>query len=143
MKKMALLMIVGIFGILSGCATTPRPTAEQINMANCGPLPSNHEVAIKMIIDPHLFDPYSAVYTFSKPEKAWNNMAGDSIYGWRVCGTINAKNRFGGYIGSAPFYAFFNNDKVVRFITKGITIPDSFKLGMLSDNSGFYNAICR
>ncbi len=43
-----------------------------------------------------LFDPASAQF---KDLKTVNG-----VVGLRVCGRVNAKNRFGGYIGFRPFY---------------------------------------
>lgn len=53
-----------------------------------------------------LFDPSSAqiVYTsgfqwgYSKP------FIGKRTWGWIACGTLNAKNRMGGYVGAQPFW---------------------------------------
>jgi len=125
---------------LCSCATVP--TREQIDAADCGPFPSGHEEAIKAIISPRLLDPYSAMFTFTRPKKGWNGMGSEPIYGWFLCGTVNAKNRLGGYVGAQPFYAMIRNDVVVRLVHQGITIPDSFSLGMLSANRGFYDGIC-
>jgi hypothetical protein len=83
------------------------------------------------------------VYTFTKPEKAWNSFAGESLYGWRVCGTVNANNGFGVYVGEKPFYALIRDNKVVTFIHKGFAIPGSFKLWLLSDYPGFYDSLCK
>lgn len=129
MKKLFLIVLALLFVI--SCATT-RPTREQIQAADCGRFPSTYEEVIKNLMSSRLFDPYSAVYFFTKPEKGWNNIGREPIFGWRFCGTINSKNRFGGYVGAKPFYAMIKNDQVVRFIYEGFTIPDSFLLGMLS-----------
>jgi hypothetical protein len=50
-----------------------------------------------------LKDPYSAVYQFEAPMRAWNY---DNVT-WMVCGTVNAKNSLGEYVGAKPFIAFF------------------------------------
>ncbi|PKN20913.1 MAG: hypothetical protein CVU71_03800 [Deltaproteobacteria bacterium HGW-Deltaproteobacteria-6] len=127
MKK--ILTIFAIFLFIAGCAAQSRQlTQEEMNP---GPVPTNYEQAIKNIVNPHLVDPYSAVYTFNKPSSGRNTMSG-VIYGWHVCGTVNAKNRMGGYSGANPFYAMIKNDTVVRFIYKSILIPDTFSMGILS-----------
>ncbi|MDD4998775.1 MAG: hypothetical protein PHI99_11555 [Syntrophales bacterium] len=141
MKK--IIGIIFLFALLAGCATAPRPTAQQINSADYGPAPENYEEIIKAATSPKLLDPYSAQYTFSKPTKRWNNMVDGIVYGWRVGGTLNAKNRMGGYVGAKPFYAFIKDGAVIRFICGKIIIPDSsLYMGMmsgLSDSSSSFS----
>jgi len=127
--------IMGIlfaFALFIGCASSPRPTPQQIAEADYGDPPSKYQDSIKGVISPKLFDPYSAIYTFSVPDKGWNNMLGKTIYGYSVCGSINAKNRFGGYVGAKPFYSFFRNESLVVFIHDRFVLPDSFALGMMA-----------
>ncbi len=132
-----------LFFFLIGCATIPKPTMEQIEAADCGAFPLNYEDAIKGVISPHLLDPYSAMFTFTRPLKGWNDMGSKPIYGWVVCGTVNAKNRFGGYVGVKPFYTMIRNDTVIRLVTPGgIVIPDSFFWGFMSENEGLYTGLC-
>lgn len=35
-------------------------------------------------------------------------------FGWIVCGTVNAKNKMGGYVGAQPFYAVIRNNVVLN-----------------------------
>ena len=90
-----------------------RPTPDQIYGADYGPHPSDYEAIIKEYYSSYLFDPYSAVYTFRMPTKAWRSQFSQVQYGWAVCGTINAKNRFGGYVGAKPFYVMIHYGKVI------------------------------
>ncbi len=46
-------------------------------------------------INESLFDPYSAMYRFWEPEK----YVSGGKFGHRVTVGVNAKNRFGGYVG--------------------------------------------
>ena len=57
-----------------------------------------------------------------------------SVYGIiKLClGTVNAKNRFGGYVGAKPYYAMIHNGKIVTLISTPRTIPDSVKLGLMA-----------
>jgi hypothetical protein len=32
---------------------------------------------------------------------------------WAVCGTVNAKNRFGGYVGQRPFMSMFDRGRII------------------------------
>ena len=144
MKK--IISIIFLIALLGGCASAPRPTAQQIEAADCGPFPTNYEEIIKSVASKNLIDPYSAQYTFSQPVKQLNRMASNPVWGWAVCGTVNAKNRFGGYVGAKPYYALINNDKIVRFLFGGTSIPDSFALGILSGamtQSGTSEDMCR
>ncbi|WP_442577652.1 hypothetical protein ACSBOB_18980 [Mesorhizobium sp. ASY16-5R] len=45
-----------------------------------------------------------------------------------VCGTINAKNGFGGYVGTAPFIGFLaiSRDKPPRFKLSDLGSPDNY-----------------
>ena len=126
--------IIGIFliALLFGCASAPRPTAQEVISADCGPLPANFEEIIKSVASKNLIDPYSAQYTFSEPVKQLNRMTSPAVWGWAICGTVNARNRFGGYVGAQPYYALINNGRVIRFLFQGTTIPDSFGMGLLS-----------
>lgn len=130
MKKLIGIIFLVVF--LAGCASAPRPTAQQISAADCGPFPTNYEEIIKSVASKNLIDPYSAQFTFSQPIKQLNRMTSPAIWGWAVCGTVNAKNRFGGYVGAKPYYALIRNETIVRFLFGGNTIPDSFALGILS-----------
>jgi hypothetical protein len=58
-----------------------------------------------------LRDPYSAVYTFERPVRAWGFFGEDPIR-WVVCGTVNAKNAFGGYVGAKHFMAHYLHGRI-------------------------------
>lgn len=127
MKKA--LWIAALTFLVISCATSPRPTPQQLTSADYGPPPSSPEKLIHAVVGPRLIDPNSATYTLSEPKKGTYNMGG-RVYGWRVCGTINSKNRFGGYAGPEPIFALIYNDKVIRLLFKGLVIPDSFIMGI-------------
>lgn len=53
-----------------------------------------------------LYDPTSVVVNWSSGF-AWGftkPIIGRRTYGWVACGTLNAKNRLGGYVGATPFW---------------------------------------
>ena len=55
-----------------------------------------------------LFDPSSAQITWSSGF-SWGftkPIIGRRTFGWIACGSINAKNRLGGYVGATPFWVF-------------------------------------
>lgn len=130
MKRLAGLIVSAVIAVtvLIGCATPPvRPTQDQINNADYGPYPDNYEQIIKDQYTKTLFDPYTAVYTFKgSPTKAWFSRYGQVMYGWAICGTINAKNRMGGYVGAQPFYFLFHKGNVVQ----KIDYPEVTALGL-------------
>lgn len=131
MKKLMVSCSI-VISLFLGCTTTPRPTPEQLSTADYGALPSNAETLIHSVVAPRLIDPNSATYVLSSPKKGTNTMSGERVYGWKVCGTINSKNRFGGYVGPRPVFALIKDDKIAVLLFEGITIPDSFKLGLVS-----------
>jgi hypothetical protein len=65
-----------------------------------GPPPEDYETQIKQYFRPSRLDPCSAVYEMRAPVRGWER-ANDGVMRviWVVCGTVNAKNRFGGYVG--------------------------------------------
>ncbi len=138
MKKLIIFASLAVF-LFFGCATVP--TQEQLASADYGDPPSNHEELIKNLFSPSLFDPYSAMYTFDKPIKGYVDAAGKA-YGWVVCGTINAKNRFGGYVGAKPFYIMIRDNKIIRCLHKGMTIPDSAYLGFMFADPNMVIGLC-
>jgi hypothetical protein len=106
MKKFVLIFALAL---VYGCATTP--TQREFETADYGLYPEKFEEIIKAYYSTILFDPYSAVYTFNKPVKAWNRI--ENIFGWVVCGTVNGKNRLGAYVGAKPFYILIRNNQVI------------------------------
>lgn len=106
-----LIILISLPILMLSCAI--RPTPDQIASADYGSYPSDYEEIIKNYYGKSLFDPYSAVFTFSQPQKAWNGWGGTK-FGWAVCGSLNAKNRFGGYVGATPFYVLIKNDVIER-----------------------------
>lgn len=96
---------------LTACAT---PTKDEVDRADIGPRPENAQQIVKDHFAQTLFDPYSAVYRFTYgPERgAWVGLGTD--YGWIVCGTVNAKNRLGGYVGAKRFRVLIAHGRVVE-----------------------------
>ncbi len=112
MKNCVSILIVLAGSALSGCASPP--TAEMARKANYGPRPTTAQMVsmVKERMSKSLIDPYSAVYPCSQPTKAWviagsgsqgNVESGRTYYGWLSTCSINAKNRFGGYVGAQEY----------------------------------------
>lgn len=84
------------FGALSGCQSA----APNATPATTTPLTltATHIAALKRGVISRLKDPESA--RFDEAFVASEDK--DTIY---VCGYVNAKNSYGGYVGARPFYA--------------------------------------
>lgn len=105
---------LGLIGLVSACASAP--TEQHLNAADIGPFPSNYEQLVKDNFAASLFDPYSAVYSFTNtPFRGYSgNVFDGANVGWIVCGTVNAKNRMGGYVGAKPFVVVISKGVVTR-----------------------------
>jgi len=95
-------------------ACLPRPTPDQLARADYGPYPDQFEEIVKRHFSRALYDPYSAVYEFPRAATTeWTLMRGKIVYGWGVKGFVNARNRFGGYVGARPFAVLIRNGQVL------------------------------
>jgi len=111
----SLVFMLGFF-LLPGCSTPY--SREELAELDYGPYPSDgYEERIKDHFKGRLIDPTSPIYTFTQPVKRWHGgvviFGIERGYGWRVCGTVNAKNRFGGYTGAQLFYVLIRHDMIV------------------------------
>jgi hypothetical protein len=117
-------VFIGIFFLvfLIGCmkmdALLSGPPLEVQNKADYGPKPENFEQLVREHFYNQLIDPGSAMYQFKEPGKAWLTHAKFdpphyAVFGWRICGLINSKNRYGGYVGWKPFFVFVSNGKIM------------------------------
>ena len=107
------LIICMLSLLMFSCAMGPKLSVEELRRADFGPYPDNYQEIIKNHFHFKLFDPYSAQYTFGKPIKRY--VRGGEIFGWAVCGTINAKNRMGGYVGAQQFWVIISHGKIERY----------------------------
>ncbi len=94
---------------------------------DCGKFPDNYEELVKTYFSNTLLDPYSAHYRFVQPYKAGYRpgryMAetapeiyegGKIQFGYMIEVWINAKNRYGGYVGEKFSRLFLYKDGTVR-----------------------------
>jgi hypothetical protein len=73
--------------------------------ARADTLSEKQKAAIKEAIGDKLVDPYSAKYTFEIVHLTKSGIV-------KVCGTVNVKNKMGGYSGKSPYAVAILHDKV-------------------------------
>jgi hypothetical protein len=118
--KKLVVTILGTITLLSlvGCISSG-PTKNEIKVADHGPAPSKYyKELVDNAIRNLLLDPESAKFTFGSPVKGHSRKApmygyNTIRFGWRVCGTVNAKNIYGGYTGATKYYALIKNGLVI------------------------------
>lgn len=105
--------------LIMGCATTTKLTPEQEATADYGQYPTNYEQIVKDYFSRSLFDPYSAHYRIGTPYKGYSNKApimggGVDQFGYLIDVGINAKNRYGGYVGEEQYRLLIRNGQVIQ-----------------------------
>ncbi len=109
MRRFACTLAVCSSFALAGCAAPPTPA--DWSAARAAPKPTSEDAAQKAVVTYFsgvLKDPDSARYQFMPAVNGIARMGSLTMKGWFMCGTINAKNSFGGYTGAQPFLAYFN-----------------------------------
>lgn len=104
------VLFSAVFLAVAACAAMPPTTAETASMQNA-PKPSSQVAAEKAVVqyfDGSLKDPDSARYTFLAPTMGSLVNGNLRQFGWFMCGTVNAKNSYGGYTGGRVFLAYFD-----------------------------------
>lgn len=111
--KSFLIVLVFIAVLLSGCGLK-KPNPVQMSDAYYGEIPQSTEEAVRAFMEEKLFDPYSAVIKCGVPQKSWVNHMGKFYYGWNIICSINAKNRYGAYVGVEKYHYLFQGEKILR-----------------------------
>jgi hypothetical protein len=128
----ARLLVLVLLLQTAGCVSaTPPKTVATVNI---GAAPTRYKEEIPEAIGARLRDPYTAVYTFQRPVRSW--FFSDDQIRWAVCGTVNAKNAFGGYVGAKPFVVFYKYDKI-----DSISYDNKIDAGLCTKwhEAGYYN----
>ncbi|MFJ4255752.1 hypothetical protein ACIP01_02205 [Pseudomonas monteilii] len=102
--------------VLQGCA--PMPTQQQIDSADYGDSigQEDAEAQVKQAFSMVLKDPESARYSFGYVYKGY--FVGSAFEGRKLQAgylldvTVNAKNSYGGYVGSKPYKFLFHNGRI-------------------------------
>ncbi|MCE1241424.1 MAG: hypothetical protein LWW83_16035 [Azonexaceae bacterium] len=143
MRKIHVLLSVAVV-FMSACAsqgsrdydeyaawkkTLPEPNADY------GTIPDKPQQIIKKHLNKILKDPDSAKYfEFTAPQKSFfvsDQKTRKTIYGYAVCGYVNAKNSYGAYTGQHMFWFLIKNEEVIR--QKDLSI-DNFDILIYSNN---------
>lgn len=106
--------------LVAACATPV--SQEHLASSDYGqPPPDNYEEIIEARFSEILIDPTSPVYEIGKPHKGYTPKSWATNtpehFGWVVCGTVNSKNRMGGYSGRRPFITLFRGAYIAKFTT--------------------------
>lgn len=107
-------LIVG----LGGCASVPS-VAEQAAADYGAPIEqSEAQAAAEAHIKARLKDPMSAVFAWKPLYKGYLRGAPivgrETIYGYLLDGTVNAKNSYGGYTGAKSYQVIFHDGVIVH-----------------------------
>lgn len=105
-----------IVAALTGCATVP--ANEELHTAASEPAPER-DVGVAMIeaaIRDKLKDPESAQFEWPHGfvDGWYQRPFGQRYAGWITCGTVNAKNSYGGYTGRTAAIGVIRNGVVVE-----------------------------
>jgi hypothetical protein len=109
-KTFTFVLFVSLFStFLSACGPNIRPK-EQVKF---WPKPTEAEAREKIdeFLENNLIDPYSAVVKCGEPSSeawVWTGVGFPAQYGYLVRCSVNAKNRFGGYVGAKQYRFLFN-----------------------------------
>ena len=115
--RMAVSVLAAL--LAAGCATPISP--KKLATADYGPPPpANYEEIVKARFSRVLIDPTSPIYEIRRPHKGYTKQSSlfdtQESFGWVVCGTVNSKNRMGGYTGGAPFFTLFKGGYIAEFV---------------------------
>lgn len=101
MRKVCVSTVVAL--LLAGCVQV---TSEALSSAN------PRQVALaKSAVQNIMKDPEST--RFRNGYQAYQFSNGDTV----ICGSVNAKNSYGGYVGYKPFYVRLRGEEVMRVNT--------------------------
>lgn len=109
-------LIICMLFVIAGCATGSLPTQEQLAKEYFTECPPDYKQQIENQLSRGLFDPYSAVYRYGVPEK----FVYKGNFGYRVFASVNAKNRYGGYVGEQVHMFMCFPDGTVREINEAL-----------------------
>jgi len=105
--------------ICLAAATGAKAKDQPLEMA--GPYPNDYKSLIDSYLKTQLSDPFSAVVEVTRKPRLTAFHPNQTLLGkgagyanWVVCLSINAKNRFGAYVGFQPYMIFIRNGKIFK-----------------------------
>lgn len=114
MRKLSLL---GIVFILSACGAAYNVDPAQIATVSAEAPPAKNTIIplIEGQIRSRLKDPQSAQFSWPNEFVAGQHqpLMAKPIYGWVTCGTVNARNSYGGYTGPQAVLVVTRNNQVL------------------------------
>jgi hypothetical protein len=116
-KLRAASVAVLIAGVLTGCTEAqhrnPPPPA-----ANYGAYPTDYKTLIDTYQQTTLKEPSNSVVQYlNEPATGWTraSLEAPTVFGYRVCVIVNAKNSYTGQVGNMLAEVFIRNDKVESY----------------------------
>lgn len=119
MKRFLLIIqMLIVASMMCGCAMMIAPSEAEMAKFDYGEYPANYEDLVKQHMKNILFDPYSAQYQFmGTPSRGYVQnsplLGGSRLIGFRGFFMVNAKNKFGAYVGNQKFGYLIRNNKVL------------------------------
>lgn len=121
MRRFRYFSVAAFTLALAGCntvapAVSTGPTDSDRALMQSAKKPTSQaaaEKAVRSYFEKTLKDPESARYTYMPMQNGYVDLGGPLTsgkreVGWFVCGTVNAKNSYGGYVGQRVFMTHFN-----------------------------------
>ncbi len=103
--------------LIGGCGAAYQVDPAQISSVSASSAPSKETMIplIEQRIRASLKDPSSAQFSWPNDFVAGQHqpLAAKPIYGWVTCGTVNAKNSFGGYTGAQAVLVVVRDGQVL------------------------------
>lgn len=118
----ALLLVLA----LQGCVS--QPTVAEIDSADYGAKPENHQAIIQAHLRRVMRDPDSTKVEFvGGPTRTYSSSpATKRQFGWGVCANINGKNAYGGYTGFTEYFFLIRNDRLIEMT--GSSLPGPYNV---------------
>jgi hypothetical protein len=114
-KLSAASAAVLIAGVLTGCANAPDKNTPAAT--TYGTYPNDYKALIDAYQQTTLKEPSSAVVQYlNEPSPGWTRAASGTVFGYRVCLIVNAKNSYSGNVGNLLTEVFIRDERVVSYL---------------------------
>ena len=110
--SLSLIVTLALGVAVAGSLNAQTPSADT---ARYGPYPTNYKEIIMQWLNKQLIDPDSARIEWDREPKASDvGKGGESVSGYLVNFTVNARNRFGAYTGKQKHSVLIRNGEVIK-----------------------------